>query len=209
MQQHYPFVLPPPPYPFDALTPFLDTETVKTHYTKHYQNYIDALNLTLLQFPAYQQASLPELLTDSSLPGQLRHSVLTNGGGIFNHAYYFAGLTPASQSVFPENSRLKQQIIRQYGSLAKWAEAMTQSAMSVFGSGWAWLAAAPDGSLRIISTQNQDTVLPFSLCPILPVDVWEHAYYLKYKNMRAEYLKNWLSIINWKQAETNYLRCLK
>lgn len=208
MEGYYPFVLPKLPYPYHALEPFIDSETVRIHHDRHFRTYVDNLNLFLLNNPQYQKYSLEQLLRNASrFPAPAQRQIINNGGGVYNHDMYFNGMTSSNNCRFPENSVLKQAIISEFGSIESWQEQMKAAALSQFGSGYAWLVLAPNNRLKIVTTANQDTVLPMNLCPILLIDVWEHAYYLKYKNMRSDYIDNWFRIINWEQAEENYKKC--
>lgn len=199
----YPFVVRPLPYEYDALVPVLDEETLHFHHDKHYKTYVDNLNNVLSEYPELQNMSLKELLSDiEALPAQVQTPIRNNGGGVFNHEFYFESMkNPVGQ--IPEGA-LAEAIEKDFGSYEKWKEQMKQAAVSKFGSGWAWLVSDPQGELSIIQTANQDVPDLNEFTPILPVDVWEHAYYLQYQNRRAEYVEGWFDLINWKKAAGRY-----
>jgi len=199
----YPFVARPLPYEYDALVPVLDAETLTFHHDKHYKTYVDNLNSALSDYPELQKKSLTELLTDiSTLPGAVQTAVRNNGGGVYNHELYFDSMRePAGQE--PDGA-LAEAIERDFGSYRQWKEQMKQAAVGKFGSGWAWLVADKDGVLSITQTSNQDVPDLKEYMPILLVDVWEHAYYLQYKNRRADYVDGWFELINWRKAGKRY-----
>lgn len=200
-EQHYPYKLEPLPYAYTALTPVIDETTLHFHHDKHLQTYVDNLNKALENAPEYQQIPLDQLLKQvDTLPETIRTAVKNNGGGVFNHQLYFRGMTNEQT----ESSVMQNAIKESFGSIDNWAAQMRQAAISQFGSGWAWLAADTDKKLKVINTPNQDAPLSLNLCPLLLVDVWEHAYYLQYQNRRADYVDCWFSLINWKQVENNY-----
>jgi Fe-Mn family superoxide dismutase len=203
MSQCYPFVNTPLPYGFGAMEPYIDEKTMWLHHEKHLQSYIDHLNDLLKDCPCFQRWTLVRLLQNSrSLPSSIRIPVLRNAGGVFNHRFFFEGLQSPSE-IFP-NTALYRQICRQFGSFEAFVEAFREEALSVFGSGYAWLVAEK-GRLSICSTANQ-TVPDLSVQnPILNLDVWEHAYYLKHYNVRNDYITDWFSVVNWEKAEQRYL----
>ena len=203
LAETYPFVVRPLPYEYDALVPVLDEETLHFHHDKHYKTYVDNLNNVLSEYPELQNMSLKELLSDIEvLPAQVQTPIRNNGGGVFNHEFYFESMkNPVGQ--IPEGA-LAEAIEKDFGSYEKWKEQMKQAAVSKFGSGWAWLVSAPQGELSILHTANQDVPDLNEFTPILPVDVWEHAYYLQYQNRRAEYVEGWFDLINWKKAAGRY-----
>lgn len=204
MNQHYPFVNPPLPYDYNALEPFIDTKTMKLHHDRHLQTYVDNLNNILKNYPEYQNLSLQELIMYSnSIPDSIRKSIINNAGGVYNHIFYFSILKNPSTTMPPQP--LSQFIDSSFGSFDKFKQAFTKAALSVFGSGYAWLVLDAFGKLKIITTANQDTPLNLNLCPLLSIDVWEHAYYLKHYNKRADYINNWFKIINWQKVEQNLM----
>ncbi|MCI8799383.1 superoxide dismutase [Acetatifactor muris] len=199
----YPFVVRPLPYEYDALVPVLDAETLTFHHDKHYKTYVDNLNNALADYPELQKQSLPELLSGlDTLPGAIRIAVRNNGGGVFNHELYFDSMkSPVGQE---PSGALAEAIDRDFGSYRQWKEQMKQSAVSKFGSGWAWLVSDKNGVLSIVQTANQDVPDLEEYTPVLLVDVWEHAYYLQYQNRRADYVEGWFGLINWRKAGKRY-----
>jgi Fe-Mn family superoxide dismutase len=206
MNQHYPFVNVPLPYDYDAMEPYIDTKTMLLHHNRHLQTYIDNLNSSLSNYPKFQEWSLDELLIHMpSLPKELQMSVMNNGGGVFNHRFYFSNLiNPALSSPI---GFLMEAITKKYGSYESFQKQFKAAALSVFGSGYAWLVMDATGQLKIITTKNQDTPLAIGMCPVLNIDVWEHAYYLKHYNVRADYIDDWFHVVNWVNANKHYMRC--
>ncbi len=202
-EETYPFVMRPLPYEYDALMPVIDEETLHYHHDKHYKAYVDNLNNTLADYPELQRMSLKDLLiSQEDLPVAARKSVRNNGGGVYNHELYFDAMrSPNGQE--PAGG-LAEAINRDFGSYKQWQEQMKQAAMGQFGSGWAWLVADKDGKLSIVQTPNQDVPDLETLTPIFLVDVWEHAYYLQYRNRRADYVDGWFALINWRKAQRRY-----
>lgn len=199
---HYPFTNTPLPYDYSALEPFIDTQTMHLHHDKHLQTYVDNLNKALAEYPDLQKMSLAELIQNADkLPCPIQKTIRNNAGGVYNHRFYFNMLTNPS-SEFPEG-KLRKAIYDAFENYPRFKELFKQAALSVFGSGYAWLVS-DNGKLHIITTPNQNTPIESGLTPILTIDVWEHAYYLKHQNRRAEYIDNWFEIINWEKAEQNY-----
>ncbi|MCS7182982.1 MAG: superoxide dismutase [Thermoanaerobaculum sp.] len=187
--------LPPLPYPYDALEPYIDTQTMQIHHTKHHQAYVDNLNKAILG-SSVEGWSLEELIAKlSQVPENIRTTVRNHGGGHLNHSLFWQMMAP--QAGGSPTGELAQAITNAFGSLESFKEKFTAAAMGRFGSGWAWLVVKPSGSLDIYSTANQDSPLSEGDKPILGVDVWEHAYYLKYQNRRNEYLQAWWNVVNW------------
>ncbi|HEX3037818.1 MAG TPA: superoxide dismutase [Oscillospiraceae bacterium] len=206
MDNHYPFELVPLPYGYEALEPNIDTKTMNFHHNRHLKTYVDNLNAALANYPFYQTWNLRKLLMNlTRLPKDIQTAVKNNGGGVYNHNFYFAGMVPSSKSKYSADSSLGKAIEKTFGSYEEFKSQLKKSALSQFGSGYAWLVFTPQRQLRIVNTANQDTVIVQNYRPILTIDVWEHAYYLKYQNKRADYVDNWFNIINWQQAEQNYL----
>ena len=196
------YTLPALPYSHAALEPVIDEETMTIHHTKHHQAYIDNLNKALKDTP---QAALPLntiLASVSSFPPTVRN----NGGGHWNHSFFWKIMTPPQHATAP-SPKLLEAINASFGSLDAFKEKFNAAATGRFGSGWAWLIKTPTG-LAISSTPNQDNPLmdiaEVKGTPILAVDVWEHAYYLKYQNKRADYLKEWWKVVNWDEVSTLY-----
>lgn len=195
MNEHYPFVLPPLPYAYDALEPHLDCKTMGFHHDKHFAAYVDNLNKALEPYPDYQSWSLEQLTTNwSQLPDTIRTAVRNNAGGVYNHTLYFDRMTAADRSGRPD-TRLEGSLLRSFGSLEAFRKAFKEAALGQFGSGYATLVSNGDGELSLAKTANQDVPLP--LYPLLTIDVWEHAYYLEYQNRRADYFDNWWLLVDW------------
>lgn len=207
MNEHYLFVNMPLPYPYYALEPYIDEQTMLLHHGKHLQTYIDNLNAALEAYPRLQNLSLEQLITRADrLPKRIAAPILQNAGGVYNHRFYFNGLMPPG-GLLPFGA-LAGAINRSFGGFDAFREKLTGAAKSVFGSGYAWLVKEPRGGLKIVTTPNQDTPLPAGYCPILAVDVWEHAYYLRHFNQRANYVDDWWNVVNWPEAEARYLACI-
>ena len=198
----YPFKVEPLEYAYDALEPYISKEIMTLHHDKHYQTYVDNLNKALASYSEYQGYSLEKLLQNlDSLPKEISTAVRNNGGGAYNHKFFFEIMTPNKTEPTGE---LKKAIERDFGSYDKFVEEFKKSAKDVFGSGWAWLVSDNNGKLSITTTSNQDSPISENLTPIIGIDVWEHAYYLQYKNNRASYIDNWMNVINWDKASKIY-----
>lgn len=196
----FPFTLPPLKYGYDALAPYVDEETMTLHHTKHHQTYIDNLNKALQEAPEYQKYTLEELLANiDALPKSIRDRVRNHGGGHFNHTLFWDLMAPTSNAQPTEI--VLEQINKHFGSFKAFQEQFEKAAQTRFGSGWAWLSVNFDKKLVITSTANQDTELGQGLYPILALDVWEHAYYIKYRNKRPEYIVAWWNVVNWQHVE--------
>lgn len=199
---YYPFVNTPLPYLYNGLEPFIDEETMHLHHDRHLQTYIDNLNRFLEENPALQQFSLEELLSIwRRLPCHLQAPLRNNAGGVYNHRFYFNGMTPPGSPC--SAPRLFEAMSRQFGSPEKFQAQFKEASLSVFGSGYAWLVL-DRGCLKIVTSANQDTPLFHSRALILNIDVWEHAYYLKHYNLRAAYIDDWFRVVNWKTAEARF-----
>lgn len=198
------FTLKPLPYAYNFLEPYIDEETMILHHDKHEQAYVDNLNKALSKYPELFSKTLEELLSNtSSLPSDIRQDVINNGGGVYNHDFFWTIMWPNQGS--EPTGELAKSIKRDFGSFENFKKEFSSSALSRFGSGWAWLVSDDKGKLSIISTANQDTPISLGLKPIIAIDVWEHAYYLKYKNERSKYIENWWNVVNWGQANKNYI----
>ncbi len=203
----YKFVNIPLPYAFDAMEPFIDAKTMELHHNRHLQTYVDNLNKALENYPELQKLPLEALVTPPrTLPAANWTTIRNNAGGVYNHRFFFNGLTPAANAKAP-SGMLLEEIIKVYGSFDAFKAAFKAAALSVFGSGYAWLVVDSTGALKIITTANQDTPLSWNLCPILTIDVWEHAYYLKHYNLRADYIDDWFNVIDWDKANQNFIAC--
>ncbi len=207
MNNTYPFVNTPLPYAYDALEPYIDAETMELHHDKHLQGYIDNLNKTLKPYPSLHSVPLDLMLARADrLPSGIRVPIMRYGGGVYNHRFFFDGLTPDARQ--RPKGTLLQAIDRDFGSYENMLKQYKEAAQSVFGSGYAWLVTTTDGTLRFVTTVNQDSMVPRYLCPISNIDVWEHAYYLKHQNRRAEYIDDIFDIINWDEVNRRYVNCL-
>lgn len=181
-------------YDYTALEPYLDAATMEIHHSKHHQTYVDKLNQALEKFPELQTLNIEELLTkikSLNLNPQDQQALINFGGGVANHNFFWQILDPHNQP----NEQLQQEITTTFGSLDFFKEKFTQAALSHFGSGWAWLVKDQEQKLQIYSTSNQDSPLLLGHTPLLTIDVWEHAYYLKFQNRRAEFITNYWSAL--------------
>ncbi|HER5565745.1 superoxide dismutase SodA [Streptococcus pyogenes] len=194
-------ILPELPYAYDALEPQFDAETMTLHHDKHHATYVANTNAALEKHPEIGE-NLEELLADvTKIPEDIRQALINNGGGHLNHALFWELLSPEKQDVTPD---VAQVIDDAFGSFDVFKEQFTAAATGRFGSGWAWLVVNKEGQLEITSTANQDTPISEGKKPILALDVWEHAYYLNYRNVRPNYIKAFFEIINWKKVSELY-----
>jgi len=212
---HYPFVLVPLPYAYDALEPFIDSKTMELHHDRHLATYVNNLNAALKDYPELHDWSLEQLLYFADyLTEDIRTAVINNGGGVYNHNLFFAMMRAREtdndngRQVAAPTGELLMAINNQFGSFDKFKEEFKKDALSVFGSGYTWLAVDGNGQLHMVNTKNQDTVLPLNLLPVMLIDVWEHAYYLKHYNVRADYIDAWFNVVDMDMAEDNYVRGL-
>lgn len=199
----YPYELPPLPYPYEALEPHLDTQTMKVHHQGHHAAYVSTLNKALADLPAFQPMPLEELLANlEKIPAAQRTTVRNHGGGHWNHSFFWPLLTPKPQEPSLE---LQKRLASEFGSLANFRGQLLDTALRLFGSGWTWLVKLPSGRLQIVTTPNQDNpLMPYAEVrgtPVLGLDVWEHAYYLKHQNRRIEYLSALWNVIHWQRVE--------
>ena len=194
--------LPDLPYAHDALEPYIDVRTMEIHHGKHHQAYINNLNTALADYPELQELSLDDLLRQiDSVPEAIRTAVRNNGGGHSNHSLFWPSMSPGGGG--KPTGDLASAIESTFGSLDDLRSQLHSAAMTRFGSGWGWLLAT-SGGLTVYSTPNQDSPYMSGDVPLLGVDVWEHAYYLKYQNRRAEYLDEWWRIVNWDVVAGRY-----
>jgi Fe-Mn family superoxide dismutase len=197
-----PFTLPPLPYAYDALEPSFDAETMHLHHDKHHQAYVNNLNNAVAAYPDLKMKTVEELVANlSSVPDAVRTAVRNNGGGHANHSFWWPTLGKGGAAPTGE---LAKAINAKFGSVAGLEDKLIAASLSVFGSGWAWLATGPDGTLAIETTPNQDSLLSVGHKPVLGIDVWEHAYYLKYQNRRADYVKAYFQVVNWDAASAKF-----
>lgn len=194
-------ILPDLPYAYDALEPVIDAETMTLHHDKHHATYVANVNAALEKHPEIGE-DLVALLSDvDNIPTDIRQAVINNGGGHLNHALFWELLSPEKTEVPAE---LLADIEATFGSFDAFKEAFTAAATTRFGSGWAWLVVNKEGKLEVTSTGNQDTPIMTGLTPILGLDVWEHAYYLNYRNVRPNYIKAFFDVINWSKVGELY-----
>jgi superoxide dismutase, Fe-Mn family len=199
-----PFTLPKLPYAFDALEPFIDAQTMQIHHDKHHQAYVDNLNKAIGADPALSRLSVEDLLRRlDTLPAAVRTAVRNQGGGHANHSLFWQTLCPASKSGKP-GGRLAPALERAFGGQPQFEEKLLAAALGVFGSGWAWLSLDAAKKLVLDTAPNQDSPLLAGKQPLLGIDVWEHAYYLKYQNRRADYLKAIVKVVNWDFVTARY-----
>src|SRR3989344_3911335 len=196
------FSLPKLPYSYNALEPYIDEATMRIHHTKHHQAYVDNLNKALVGNKKLQKLSVEEFLTNvKSIPENIRQTVVNNAGGHANHSFFWQIMS--SENTQPQG-KLLLAIESEFGSLDRFKEAFSQKAMSVFGSGWAFLTVTKEGKLKLKRHSFQNSPLMQGNIPILGIDVWEHAYYLKYQNRRTDYIQAWWNVVNWPQVSKNY-----
>ncbi|NLW39498.1 MAG: superoxide dismutase [Tissierellia bacterium] len=198
------FKLPELKYPYNALEPHIDALTMETHHSKHHKGYVDNLNKALEGHSKYQEMDIEDILKSlNELPEEIRTAVRNNGGGHYNHTLFWEIMSPEGGGK-PEGE-LAQKIEEDLGGFDKFKEDFKKAALGQFGSGWAWLVLN-NGKLEIVSTPNQDNPISEGKIPILGIDVWEHAYYLKYKNLRGDYIDAWWNVVDWKKVEEIYNR---
>lgn len=211
--------LPPLPYAYNALEPFIDAKTLEIHHTKHHRSYVDKLNAALEKYPDLQDKTVEELIQSlDEIPEAVRTTVRNNAGGHFSHTLYWNSMSPTAEEYVPEE--LGKAIIANFGSIVAFKEQFSKAAANLFGSGWVWLvlsgaegarpehteglAADANKKLKIVSTTGHDSPLMTGDSPLMVIDVWEHAYYLHYQNRRPEYIENWWAVLDWKAVETRY-----
>ncbi len=198
------FELPALPYDYSALEPHIDTETMKIHHDKHHAAYVNNLNAALESQPALQGKSIEDLLRNiNDVPEAIRTAVRNNGGGHANHTMFWEIMGPSGGE---PTGALAQAINAAFGDFNTFKEKINDAGVKRFGSGWSWLVADSGGNLQVISSANQDSPYMDGQTPILGVDVWEHAYYLKYQNRRPDYLKAWWSVVNWEAVAKRFGR---
>ncbi len=198
--------LPKLGYAFDALEPYIDEKTMMIHHGKHHQGYVDKLNAALKGEEKLGALPVEDLLKDlDSVPESIRTAVRNNGGGHLNHSMFWQVLKKDSGS--PEG-KLAEAMNATFGSYDKFKDEFSKAAIGRFGSGWAWLVVNEEGALEVMSTANQDSPVIYGKKPILGLDVWEHAYYLKYQNRRPEYVENFFKVINWEKVGDNYSKAI-
>ncbi len=197
------YTLKPLPYDYKALEPSIDETTVHIHHDKHQQAYVDKCNTAMEKHPELFNKTIAQVLSDlMSVPVDIKKDVTNQGGGVFNHTFYWETLS-AKHNQQPIGN-LKAAIDSTFGSYEDFKAQFKQQAISVFGSGWTWLVKDANNAVKIVNTANQDTPISSHLVPLLTIDVWEHAYYLKYQNLRPNYIDNFFNILDWEKAEQFY-----
>nr|MBA4404803.1 superoxide dismutase [Nanoarchaeum sp.] len=193
------------PYAYNALEPFIDEQTMRIHHDKHHQTYFDKFLAAIENHKELKNKDVKEILAHlDKIPTEIRTAVTNHGGGYYNHNFFWSIL---KKNVKFEGEIAKE-IIKKWGSFEKFKEEFTNNALGVFGSGWAWLVLDKN-ELKIVKTSNQDSVISLGMIPLITIDVWEHAYYLKYQNKRADYVEAFFNVINWKKANEYYLEAKK
>lgn len=196
------YSLPALPYAYDALEPNIDTKTMEIHHTKHHQTYINNIN-GAIQGTVWEKFPVEELVAKvNEVPAELKNMVINNAGGHANHSLFWTVMSPHGGG--EPTGDIAKAIDQQLGSFDAFKEAFTKAAISRFGSGWAWLSVTPEGKIVVESSANQDSPLMHGHTPILGLDVWEHAYYLKYQNRRPEYIAAFYNVVDWDEVNRRY-----
>jgi len=200
------YTLPELPYAYDALEPHIDAKTMEIHHAKHHQTYINNINAGI-EGTEWEDLSVEELVSKANqVPEDLKNNVINNGGGHANHSLFWTVMSPDGGG--NPQGEIAQAIDKELGGFEAFKEAFTKAALTRFGSGWAWLSVAPDQTIIVENSANQDSPLMHGNTPILGLDVWEHAYYLKYQNRRPEYIAAFFNVVNWKEVNRRYLEAL-
>ena len=200
------YTLPKLSYAYDSLEPFIDAKTMEIHYTKHHRAYIDKLNVSLEKYLELQKKTAEQLISNlNAIPEDIRTVVRNHGGGHANHTFFWQIL--AKDIKF--EGKIADAIKKEFGSLDKFKEQFSAAALNRFGSGWAWLVVNKDEKLEIMSTANQDSPISEGKLPVLGIDVWEHAYYVKYFWNRKAYIEAWWNVVNWKKVDEFYKKAVK
>lgn len=200
-ENYYEFSLNPLPYDYSALEPYVNTQTMQIHHDRLLRAYVEKLNTALAPYPSLQKLSLEQLLGNTcAIPACVRTSVINFGGGVYNHNFFFNSLRPGTRENEPVDY-LSKAIDRHFGSFEEFKKVFKEKALSVFGSGWMWLVKDRNGGLLLEQTANQNAPISLGHRPLIVIDVWEHAYYLQYLNLRADYIDNWFCVIDWDRAE--------
>jgi len=208
-ENYYKFELMPLKYDYSALEPYIDTKTMRVHHDGHLKTYVDNLNKALENYPGLQKLSLEDMLKNTSIiPQEIKTAVINNGGGVYNHNFFLNNIRPGRENNYPAGT-LSSAIEKQFGSFEDFKNKFTNGALAVFGSGYLWLVRNRNGKLMLFPASNQESPLSYGYCPILTIDLWEHAYYLKHQNLRRDYINNWWNVINWANAEENFINCMR
>jgi Fe-Mn family superoxide dismutase len=198
-----PFELPKLPFDYNSLEPFMDAKTVEIHHDKHHAAYTNKLNAALEKYPRFFDQTIENILCDlTQIPEEIRNAVRNNGGGFYHHNLWWAqlALDPGGKPT----GKIANAIKTTFSDFETFQSKLNTAALNHFGSGWAWLCKKSDGTLVINSTPNQDSPLSAGLTPLLTIDVWEHAFYLKYQNRRDEYVNNFWNLVNWDEIEKRF-----
>jgi len=202
-----PFKLPPLGYAFDALEPHIDAQTMMIHHDRHHAAYVNVCNQVAKEVPALGTTPIEQTLADAAyIPVQLQQQVKNNLGGHWNHSFFWELMKPGGAK--EPSTELKSAIESSWKDVNEFKEKLNAAGAGRFGSGWAWLVVNNNKKLELISTANQDTPIPLGAKPVIGVDVWEHAYYLKYQNRRPDYLKAWWNTVNWDKASENFKKAM-
>lgn len=197
------FELPKLPYSYDALEPYIDSETLEIHYSKHHATYVEKLNTALKGIDNIEDKSIEDILKDINIiPENVRQAVINNGGGHANHSLYWETMSPKSAKI--PSGELADEINNVFGSFDSFKEKFTEKSLSLFGSGWVFLIVTKDKKISIKRHSFQNSPFLQGNTPLLGLDLWEHAYYLKYRNKRADYISAWWNIVNWKEVSRRY-----
>lgn len=198
------FTLAPLPYAYDALEPVIDSQTMQLHHDKHHQTYVDKLNAAIAGDAELEQMSIEELLKNlnSKVPADKQAAVRNHGGGHYNHTLFWDLMTPGGAS--EPGGALLEALNSAFGDFATFKQQFSDKAAAQFGSGWAWLVVNQSAQFEILSLPNQDSPLTNGQTPVLGIDVWEHAYYLKYQNRRADYVTAWWQVVNWDKVAEKF-----
>ncbi len=195
-----PYELPKLPYEYDSLEPHIDKETMQIHHDKHHQAYVDKLNKALESHEELQTKTIHELMTNvESISEEIKQAIINHGGGHINHSFFWEILS--NNKPFNEDSEIGKEIINKFESFENFKEQFANASATVFGSGWAWLVLNENNELEILQTKNQISPISMGKTPLITIDIWEHAYYLKYQNKRPEYIEAFFNIINWEKVE--------
>ena len=196
------YKLPKLEYQYDALEPFIDAKTMEIHHSKHHQTYVDKFNVLIEGNKELEGKTPEEIITNiENVDEKIRIAVRNYGGGVVNHNFFFDILKKDTKSV----GDILKEIEKEFGSFEEFKKKFSESALSLFGSGWTWLVLNKDKRLEIVNTANHDSPLSYKQIPLLVIDLWEHAYYLKYQNRRAEYIENFFNVINWEKVNECFI----
>lgn len=208
IQLYMAFELPKLPYAYSALEPYIDEATMHLHHEKHHQAYVDNLNKALEKYPELQERTIEELLGKiDDVPADIRQAVINHGGGHANHSFFWEIMHPSTDAQDQQPSgELKNAILQAFGGFEEFKKEFTEKAMGVFGSGWAFLILTPEKKLALKRHSFQNSPLMHGNIPILGIDVWEHAFYLKYQNRKAEYIEAFWNVVNWEEANKLFLK---